>query len=171
MEEVWVNIKDFPDYQISNFGRVKSFKINKNGIILDQFSDKNGYLIICLYENNNKKIKKIHRLVLESFIPILNLDSFECNHKDGNKKNNLLSNLEWCNRSENMNHAFQTGLQSLIGEKNTQSKLKNNEIIEIKKFLLSSKLKNNEIAKKFKVSPSTISDIKMGRTWQHIKGV
>ena len=70
-----------------------------------------GYLSVELWCNYKRKVKKIHRLVAETFIknPFFKK---EINHKDGNKKNNCVENLEWCTRSENMSHAYRTGLRT-----------------------------------------------------------
>lgn len=97
MLEVWKPIKDFEDYLISSFGRVKSIKRN---IILKQFEYRGGYLEVHLRKPGIKSHKKVHRLVAEAFIPNPN-NLPQVNHKDENKKNNNLNNLEWCNSSYN----------------------------------------------------------------------
>jgi hypothetical protein len=104
--EVWVNIKEHPDYQISNHARIKSFKNNQEKI-LKGFIQNTGYLTVVL---DNKKYS-IHRLVAEAFIPKAKNKDY-VNHKDGNKLNNNLDNLEWCTLKENIQHAFKTGLMN-----------------------------------------------------------
>ena len=97
-------------YEVSNWGRVKSLDTYRKGIngsvrfckerILKQGKDKFGYLYVDLYKNNIKKKYKVHRLVAEAFLD--NPDNLPCvNHKDENKQNNIVSNLEWCNYSYN----------------------------------------------------------------------
>lgn len=97
MEE-WKDIKGYEGhYQISNKGRVKSLKHNhtKKGKILIPFKSNNNYLSINLYKNNKLKTYLIHRLVAEAFLP--NPDNLPVvNHKDENKLNNNVENLEWC---------------------------------------------------------------------------
>ena len=98
---------------ISNFGRIKSLDrtiIYKNGRvshikerILNPSNDKDGYNVIILCYNNNKKAYKIHRLVATHFIPNIN-NLKEINHKDENKQNNNVNNLEWCTRKYNVNY-------------------------------------------------------------------
>jgi hypothetical protein len=105
--EEWKNIKDiYPDahdYKISNFGRVK----NTLGDILSGYIGAGGYLLIFLGIGNKKHL--IHRLVAELFIP--NPENKRCvNHKDGNKTNNCVDNLEWNTHSENVQHAMDTNL-------------------------------------------------------------
>lgn len=101
-QEIWKEIVDFPDYQISNYGRVKSFKKNKEKI-LKPYPTRNGYLIIRLSNEKMRKLFSVHGLVAIAFIPNLENKS-EVNHIDSDKKNNCVTNLEWNTRSENMQH-------------------------------------------------------------------
>lgn len=122
MIEVWKDIKNFPNYQISNFGRVKSKeRITNVGIknvkqiirkekILKPLKITKGYLGTRLYNNLNAKTFKIHRLVAKYFIPNPNNLS-QVNHKDGDKTNNRVDNLEWCTQTENMQHSYRIGLR------------------------------------------------------------
>jgi hypothetical protein len=106
--EIWKKINDFP-YYISNFGRVK----NNNGLILKTRTLKSGYESLSLVNNNHEKFNKtVHRLVAEAFIPNPG-NKKTINHKDGNKLNNLLENLEWNTLSENIKHAFNSGLKTM----------------------------------------------------------
>lgn len=106
MEEFWKDIEGYEGlYQVSNFGRVKSLerlvKSNNNNYrivkekILKQNQDKDGYRIISLNKNNKGKSYRLHRLVAEAFIPNPN-NYLVVNHKDENKENNYVDNLEWC---------------------------------------------------------------------------
>lgn len=100
MKEIWKDINGYEGkYQISNFGRVKTLK--RNRILRPNKSGEYDYVI--LYMNGKGKIKKIHRLVAESYID--NPNKLECvNHKDENKRNNVVSNLEWCTKQYNCNY-------------------------------------------------------------------
>ncbi len=168
--EEWKTIEEFSDYQISNFGRVKSFK-NRNGKkerILKPSRDKsgNGYLFVNLCKNGKRKICCIHKLILCNFKPINNLNNFECNHIDGNKLNNYMDNLEWCTKSENQLHAYRTGLKiSLKGEDHGRSKLKESNIKEIRMLLKKGEYSQRRIAEIFDVSQQQISRIKSGQRW------
>ena len=111
MEEIWKDIKEYEGlYQISNLGRVKRLKfINrhlnfKKERILKPYKDGGkNYFIIALYKNGKREYKQIHRLVAEAFIP--NTNNFPLvNHKDENKTNNYVNNLEWCTCKYNTNY-------------------------------------------------------------------
>lgn len=98
----WKNINEFPQYSVSDDGRVRN---NKTGKILTQNPDTNGYLSVGLCRDGKQTTKRVHRLVAEAFIPNpLNLH--DINHKDGNKNNNHKLNLEYCTRSYNMIHSY-----------------------------------------------------------------
>lgn len=112
MKEIWKDIKDFEGiYKISNKGRIKSLKRKhvKNNKILKPLVDKDGYYMVTLKNNGQNSTKKIHRLVAENFIK-KETNKFFVNHKDGNKQNNCVTNLEWCTRIENMQHALKNNL-------------------------------------------------------------
>ena len=102
--EIWQDIKNFSGYQISNQGRVKSFKQDKNGKILNPKISQ-GYCSVDLRQNGKTYNNLVHRLVLSTFSPIEGWELLTVNHKDGNRSNNCLENLEWLSQSENSFHA------------------------------------------------------------------
>ena len=105
--EVWTKVKGLTKYEVSSEGRIRN---SKTGRILRTNKNDRGYVQVCLRENNRQFTKSVHRLVADSFYDG-DHDSFDVNHIDGNKSNNHISNLEFCTRQENINHAFRTGLK------------------------------------------------------------
>ena len=103
MKEIWKDIKDYEGhYQVSNLGRVKSIKFGKEIILKQHINIKGGYYYVCLLKNGKHKNYYVHRLVAEAFLPITdNLP--QVNHKDENKLNNSVDNLEWCDAKYNIN--------------------------------------------------------------------
>ncbi len=107
---IWKYIKGFSDYQIDNTGRIKSFKLGKIRI-LKPITNNHGYLRIELYKNKVAKAFSVHRLVSEAFIPNPE-NKPQVNHKDGNKLNNNVENLEWVTNNENYSHSVIKNLVS-----------------------------------------------------------
>ena len=105
--EKFVTIEGFYDcYSVSNKGRVKN---NRTGYILKNTLGADGYLSVLLSKNSKKARVRIHTLVANAFLLKDDNRKF-VNHIDGDKTNNDVSNLEWCNRSENMVHALENNL-------------------------------------------------------------
>ena len=163
-------------YEISNLGRIRCIGgtfIRKNNkpytlkpLILKPFVSKCNYEILTLNLDINRKVL-IHRAVLETFNPVKDMDNLQVNHKDGNKRNNILSNLEWVTREENMQHAMKKGLfnpQNRTGEKHPMCKLTTKQVEEIREKIKSGNFTQREIAKEYGVSECTISEIKTRRT-------
>lgn len=124
---------------------------------------KNGYRYIQLGTTR----KLVHRLIAQTFIP--NPDNKPCvNHKDGNKLNNTVSNLEWVTHSENMRHAFDTGIYpARKGSKQNNAKLTEAIVAEIKQRLKVG-VTGTLLAKEYGVAHGRIYDIKHGRSWNHV---
>ena len=122
MEE-WKDVPRYEGiYQVSNFGRVKSlerYRVGNMGSptlvkekILKPKVDRYGYFVSTLSKDGKMNCFTIHRLVAMTFVPNKNVDLFtQVNHIDGNKKNNICSNLEWCDGKHNMQEAIRLGLR------------------------------------------------------------
>lgn len=165
MKELWKVIADHPDYAVSNQGRVKRLTPAKNtyvGKILKPRLKK-GYQLVKL----NRAMRLVHRLVVEAFIPNP-LGLPEVNHKNGKQKwNNRVSNLEWVTHSDNMKHAFATGLkQPAKGSKHGSAILNTKQVKQIRN-LLAAGHRSQSIADAYNVSPQTVDHIKAGRSWRH----
>lgn len=105
--EVWKDIPDYPNYEVSSFGRVRS---KRTLHVLSQGLDGRGnYLHVNLWKNNKGKSINTHRLVATAFVSNPE-NKPEVNHIDGNKQNNRADNLEWVTMEENRQHASKHGL-------------------------------------------------------------
>lgn len=108
MKEIWKDIEGYDGtFQVSNLGRVKTFNYQHRGIerVLKPKKHNKGYLQIQLQKGDKNKTFTIHRLVAKAFIP--NPNNLELiNHKDENKQNNCVDNLEWCDRSYNARYSM-----------------------------------------------------------------
>lgn len=103
MDEEWRSHLEHTSYEISSLGRVK-----RNNKVLSQ-SEHVGYMSVHIYKNCKQETKYAHRLVAETFLPNEHSLLF-VNHKDGNRSNNCVENLEWVTRSQNAQHARSSGL-------------------------------------------------------------
>ena len=115
--EIWKDILGYEDlYKVSNLGRIKSLVSSKKERILK--SDRGGdyYNRVFLRKDKKTKTYRVHRLMAQTFLP--NPENKPMvNHKDGNKLNNSLDNLEWCSSLENVRHARKSGLCDNSGKK------------------------------------------------------
>ena len=142
------------DYEITRSGEVinkhtgKHVKPQKNG---------KGYYRVAI----GKKLLFVHRLVAEKYIP--NPDNKpQVNHKDGNKLNNCVDNLEWVTNKQNRDHAMKSGLH-FCGEKCPWSKLTQNQVDFIRNHR---ELNSKELAKLFEVSESHVREIRRNESWK-----
>lgn len=170
--EVWKELiyqgKDYGEkLYVSTYGNIKNI-ITKT-IYKTCCNKRTGYICVCisLGSRKDKKIFKLHKAVAETFLD--NPDNLpEVNHKDGNKLNNSVDNLEWCTPSYNIQHAYDNKLKiALKHEKHSQSKLTTEEIIYIRQNYIP---KNKEfgsraLAKKFSISHTQILKIVKNKNW------
>jgi DNA-binding XRE family transcriptional regulator len=181
--EVYVDIPGYEGYyQVSNYGNVRSLdrvikeKTGKTQTlkdrILKQRTNPSGYYYIGLGKNGSKATFAIHQLVAQAFLDNPN-NKPTVNHITGIKTDNNVSNLEWATYSENLEHAYNSGLRASVsskalGKKNYKRKLKTEQVLEIKHLLAAGNMTHKEIAKKYGVSRSTVGNINSNRYWSHI---
>lgn len=166
--EEWCDVRDYEGlYQVSNLGRVKSFKRGKVKILHGNISDK-GYYNVDLFKGSSHKRYGVHVLVAQAFIPNPS-NKPKVNHLSGKKNDNRVTEIDWSTHSENIQHAFDIGLnKKFIGEKSHRAKLSNSEAAEIRRNCIprDKDLGIRAFAKKFNLNWHTVADIVYGRTYK-----
>lgn len=165
--EIWRDIRGYVgSYQISNFGRTKSFCKGKVKILTPGI-DKSGYLQVRL--GRSGKTRKVHRLVALAFIP--NPDNKpQVNHVFGNKMDNYVGNLEWNTPTENNRHAVRIGLMK-SGENFPDAKLTNEQVKWCRKVHIPGdrEFGTNALARKLGVSTSVVYLLLKGKTYKNVE--
>lgn len=157
------------NYFISDTGIVftRPRRGSRGGELAQQLNG-SGYPCVDLRIGGKKVKGLIHRLVAEAFIP--NPENKPCvNHRDGNKLNNHVSNLEWCTYSENMKHAVALGLNAnpaFSGEKHPMHKLTADNVRRIR-FLHEGGVPSPDIAREFGITKEQVYNIIKGKHWKH----
>ncbi len=181
MKEIWKLITDFPDYEVSDFGRVRSLdrywtthkgtRVDLKGRVLKPGGRgfKNKYLGVTLRKDNKAYNRYVHRLVLESFVGPCP-DGMESCHDDGNTLNNKLSNLRWDTPVNNQADRRKHGTISVNrGENSIHAILTENDVRQIRETYELGGVFIVDIAAEYDVHPSTISNIIHGKTWTHVE--
>ena len=152
-------------YVVDDNGNVFSVRANKYLVPVKMES---GYLYAHLCDGKNgTKLKRIHRIVEEAFIE--NPCGYaQINHKNGNKQDNRVCNLEWCSDIQNMQHAIDNGLFKIAGEDNPSAKLNWKQVNEIRKeYVYGDKQKGTKaLSKKYGVTDVMIGKIVRGECWK-----
>jgi hypothetical protein len=169
--EVWKDVKGFEGlYRVSNFGRVYSLHTyNKRKLHLRKpsWNKSRDYFYIELFNHQKSMNYRLHKLVALHFIE--NINNYPIlNHKDGNKRNNKVTNLEWCTYKQNVAHAMKMGLMNFVNGEAISKKLKEKDIHKI--FELKSERKTHEqISILLNIPVSTIAHIALHNNWKYIK--
>lgn len=171
-EIVW---KEIPStngrYEASNDGRIRWVKE------LKQFESWNGYKILSLRAKPcNQTTVRVHRLVAEAFLGKCPT-GLVVNHKDGNKKNNTIENLEYVTKSEDNKHALDLGLRRppqhfenyKRGEDHPFAKLNEQQVLEIRKIRKETKFGERRISKMLNLPRGAVGHVIKGKSWKHIK--
>jgi hypothetical protein len=155
-------------YEVSNHGRVKALNYHRENreALLTGAVDRYGYRKVTFCLQAKQTTHMVHRLVAEAFLPTPTTSANTVNHIDGNKANNSASNLEWLSVSDNVKHAYATGLADSKGSKSGMSKLTDEDVLQIRSSYAVAP--TEAIAKQFNISQATIHKIASGATWAHL---
>lgn len=153
------------DYSVTDDGQVWSERTHK---YLTQHKDKDGYMKVrlCCADLGPGKTHtfSVHRLIMENFCPIDNMENFQVNHIDGDKTNNSLLNLEWVTCKENIHHAIENGLRAKV---NGAAKLTPDQVKEI--YIRGNNGERNvDLSLEYGVHPDIIGKIKNGKIWREV---
>ena len=168
--EIWKDIKGHEGlYQVSNLGRIKSFCKRYPRELANTISKNTGYAFVTLCKNKQRKNFAVHGLIARAFILNPEHKPF-VNHKDGNKLNNNIKNLEWVTPSENAQHTFDIGL-SKSGSESPKAKFTKEEVKLIRKIYKSGDTHYGSvaIAKKFNVNKNTIRRMVNYQTYKDVE--
>lgn len=189
--EVWrdcvVRGQSFPAYQVSSFGHVRRVcpgpragKLGRGsgkvGYILQPCLGVHGYPQVTLSRDNKRLTIPLHHVVAESFLGP-RPEKYHINHKDGNKQNAAIDNLEYCTARENQQHAVRIGLVpsengkriGIRGEAHPRAKLTDEKVRSIRQLLREEELNLSDIGRRFGVSSDLIYNIRDGKTWRHVR--
>jgi len=159
-EEIWKIIEGFPQYMVSNKGNVMSCTNKSNGKLLRVAFDGRGYPHFKLYKDGKtKQTIKGHRLVAMAFIPNPE-NKPQVNHKDGNRLNNNVENLEWVTNIENRDHAVSLGLKKMSLTP---------DMVRGVRYLLTRNINQTLIADTFNCGMNTISRIKTKKSYRDVE--
>lgn len=190
MKEIWKDVRGYEGiYQISNKGNVRSLDkfqdfplftkgnscgnktvitpVFRKGKLMQLTEAKTGYFCVGLFKDKKNKWTLVHRLVADAF---LNHDEKKkhVNHKDSNRKNNVVSNLEWCTPQENVKHAWKKGGLKNMPQKTfvSNAKLTDKQIAEIKNIKMSTKIANEKIANMYGVTRRSVDRLIKGESYK-----
>lgn len=173
--ELWLSHSEFPRYEVSNQGRVRNLHGGRRFPVghihvgqLDQF----GYPVVLLRIDGKRKMVKVHRMVVNAFLESIPPEK-QVNHKNGQKADNRLENLEIVTPSQNVRHAFDVLGRVVIqknparGEAHGNARWKNRQIRRIR-ALYEQGVTQKEIARRFKTRQGAISRIVRRTAWDHV---
>lgn len=170
MTETWKSLKDIVEcgehYEISNKGKVRSVRFDRLLTISMPSSDKK-YPRVFFSSKGKRKTYSVHRLLALAFIP--NPDNKpEVNHKDGDKNNFDLDNLEWSTYTENIQHAYNTQLKPKPYGNKSAAKLDEDKVREIRRLHSTGEYSHSQLGKLFDIGKRNITQIVNYRTWKHV---
>lgn len=166
--ENWLPIPGYEGlYEASNTGLVRAIgpKWKTRGFKMkDQTACPKGYLDVSLTKNGKLKKYRSHRIIAMTFIPNPQ-NKPQINHKNKNKKDNRVENLEWCTNAENQTHSYMNGRIARTGPDANATKLDTIQVLTVIECLRSKCISKNDIAAYFNISAPVIRHINTGTHW------
>ena len=157
-----LDIIGYDDYCVTPFGRVFSLKSRR---FLSP-SDNHGYLRVTLRKCGTPKTLRVHRLMAYAYFGLPESEDSVVNHKDGDRSNNVISNLEWCTQSYNVKHAHNTGLVKETRRLSQRSL--DDDLVHKVCDLIQDSFRNKDIAEMLNVNQTRIADIRSGACYPDI---
>jgi hypothetical protein len=160
---IWLEIAGYPNSLISSAGEIHSKYTNK---LRKQQNNFKGYPTVRLTYGGNSRTLMVHRVVAQTFLDNpLNLP--QVNHRDSDRTNNTIDNLEWISISDNLKHSYREGNRCVKGDANANSKLSSVDVLAIRSsYQLGETVKS--IKDKYPVTLGAIYHIIRRKTWQNI---
>jgi HNH endonuclease/NUMOD4 motif len=166
--EAWRKHPDFPNYSVSNMGKVKSLFMDR--LLKPAIATRGGYERLCLADKDGKRRNiSVHTLVLEAFV-CARPKGHQCAHLNGKGNDNRLVNLKWCTPEENASHKILHGTHQ-EAEAHPKSKLTNAQVEAIRRdYRIVHRTKSNckELARKYGVDRTTIARVVYRRAWESV---
>lgn len=162
-DENWREIPGFP-YEVSDYGRVRN---TRTGHVLTPMVNHQGYAQAQLFVSGSRSVPRINRLVLSTFAGPPPSPDHHANHKNGDKSDNRLANLEWVTMQENIDHAVRTGLVAK-GVRSAHARLNPTAVRDIRSRASSGE-PHVRLANEYGVSPRCIGYVVNRDTWRHVK--
>lgn len=165
MSEAWKTINEFPNYAISDIGRVKSLVnsvFKKPGDIMSQFMSP-FYCKVSLYKNKKHYTRSVHRIMAETFLGDAPTAKHQVGHIDGNPKNNDVSNLKWCTPKENQKDRIKHGTM-FFDKSYYQQKITEDDA----RYIISSTETIRNLSEQFGLSQRHVQNIRSGKKWARL---
>jgi len=173
--EAWKDVVGYEGvYKVSSCGRVMRVAQGQGahpGRVLKPQRHARGYLHLALSRDGKSTNVSIHRLVAEAFLGRAPSSEHQVNHKNGNKADNRVENLDWVTCSENHRHAYGVlGRKGIgpVGEASGSSKLTRKQVKEIRRLYVMGEYSQRYLGEMFKISRTAIGRIVRRECWQHV---